>query len=156
MTELRDAAPITFDFDAAAQVARQFTETASFLRSQVPHRNALASRARVQWRGTFEVQFGERMNTCGVDAHRLADAMDLAASQVEELARLAREEQERRTAAREWKEAHDAWEREQANDNVFENLGDVAFGSGEPAPPNLEPTPPPTIPIEAPRPTGPR
>lgn len=154
MGELRDAEPIHFDFEAAVQLVLEFGQTAGLLRSQIGHRDGLARGAREEWRGAYEVRFGVRMSVCATDASRLADAMELAARQVEELARLAGEEQQRRAVAREWKEAHDAWEREQANDNVFEDIGDFAFGTGEPLPPELTPIEPPTIPLEAPVPGG--
>lgn len=152
MGELRDAEPIHFDFEAARQLALEFGNTAGLLRAQIGHRNGLAAGAREEWRGAYEVQFGVRMGVCATDASRLADAMELAAREVQELARLAQEEQQRRAVAREWKERHDAWEREQSNDNIFEDIGDSVFGTGEPIPPELTPTAPPTIPLEAPAP----
>jgi hypothetical protein len=41
------------------------------------------------------------MRVCSTDAERLAAAMDKGAAEVKEIVRLAREEQARRTAARE-------------------------------------------------------
>jgi hypothetical protein len=62
------------------------------------------------------------MDTCTNDASRLSAAMEKAAHQVDELARLAREEQERREKAREWK-------RERDNEGFLDQVGDF-FGSG--------------------------
>ncbi|HEV7805725.1 MAG TPA: hypothetical protein VGO80_07905 [Solirubrobacteraceae bacterium] len=149
MPELTNAEPITFDFDAADGLAAQLRATASFLRAQAPHRNGLADAARTDWRGAYEVKFGERMQVCTRDAQRLADAMIRAADQVKELARLAREEQDRRTQAAEWKVEHDAWEREQADRNLGERIVDL-FGDDEPEPPTGTPADPPHFPITAP------
>ena len=99
-------------------------------------------------------RFDDRMSVCRTDAARLATALDDAARQVDELARLAREEQDRRTAARAWKVEHDAWEREQSNDGLFENTWDAVAGDDEPRPPNLTPHPPPTIPVATPAPAA--
>src|SRR5436189_3352971 len=113
---LRDAEPITFDFEAARPLATRLRATADLLRSQVGQRDGLAAGARREWRGVYAGKFDDRMSVCRTDAGRLAIALDDAARQVDELARLAREEQDRRTAARAWKVRHDAWEREQSND----------------------------------------
>ena len=144
MAEIRDADPITFDFEAAERLAWEFRKAADLLNEHAPYRNGLATTARREWRGVFDVQFGARMIIYTADGHRLADAMDVAADQVDELARLAREEQDRRTVARQWKEDHDAWEREQENDGFFENFVD-GFSSDEPVEPELTPTDPPRI-----------
>jgi len=154
MTELRDAEPIVFDFGAAEQLISAFDAAAERLRSQVPRRNGLARHARAEWRGAYAEKFDARMEVCVRDAERLADAMDTASSQVRELARLAREEQARRAAAREWKARHDAWEREQRSRSLFDQGVDLIMGDDEPKPPNLVPARPPTIPIAAPAPQG--
>jgi uncharacterized protein YukE len=150
MGELTNAEPIVFDQGAATALAARFRTTASELRSQVPHRNSLASAARVDWKGVYERKFGARMEVFGTDAGRLADAMEEAAGQVDELARLAKEEQDRRTAARAWKVEHDKWQKEQDDRSLLDKGLDLLGGDGEPKPPNLTPTEPPRIPIPAP------
>jgi uncharacterized protein YukE len=150
MAELRDADPITFDAGAAQRLEAQLRATAGVLRSQIAHRNSLANAARKDWRGSYEVKFGARMTVCAADAERLAQAMDKAAGQVHELARLAKEEQDRRTKARAWKVEHDKWEREQENKSLLDQGHDLLFGDGEPEPPPLTPTDPPTLPVAAP------
>jgi uncharacterized protein YukE len=154
MTALRDAEPITFDFQAAADLAARFRASAECLRSQVGQRDRLADHARHDWRGVYAGKFDTRMQVCAGDANRLAAALDEAARQVDELARLAREEQARRAAAREWKVRHDAWQRKKDDENFLERGWDGLFGDDEPKPPDLVPTQPPRLPIApaAPRP----
>jgi hypothetical protein len=152
MDELHDAEPITFDEAAAERLATRLKASASDLRSQLPHRNRLADAARAQWRGAYEVKFGARMGVCARDFERIAAALDKAAGQVEELARLAGEEQARRTKAREWKARHDEWQREQDSRNLIEKGLDLLGGDDEPKPPDLTPTDPPRLPVAAPAP----
>lgn len=153
MAELRDAEPIRFDFGAADRLAAQCRATAVDLRSEVSHRNVLADGARKDWRGAYEVRFGERMKVFARDAERIAVAMEKAAGQVVELARLAREEQDRRTKAREWKRQHDEWQRKKDQQSIAEDIVDWATGNDDgPEPPNLTPARPPDLPVEAPSP----
>ena len=155
MTELHDAEPIIFDPAAAVRLAVRFRATASVLRAQIPHRRAIATTAREEWRGAYATKFEQRMNVCASDAERLAEAMDTAAAQVDELARLAQEEQDRRTAAREWKVRHDKWQQHQDNRGVLGSVGDFfTGGEDEPEPPDLTPTATPNALITAPAQTG--
>ena len=152
MSELRDAEPIVFDFGAAERLIAQFRAAASELRAQISQRNGLAGHARAAWRGAYEVKFEDRMRVCARDAERLAAAMDTAANEVQELTRLAHDEQNRRTAARAWKVRHDAWQHDQDHRSLWDKGVDTVFGDDEPKPPNLTPARPPTIPIAAPPP----
>lgn len=156
MTELKGAEPITFDFHAAERLAARFTATAELLRAQIPRRFGLARVARNDWRGIYEEKFVQRMQVCAQDAERLAAAMDKAAAQVNELARLAKEERDRRAKAREWKRRHDEWKRRQAQKDWLDHGVDVFRGDGEPIPPQLTPTAPPALPpLTAPTPGKP-
>jgi len=151
MGELRDAEPIRFDFDAAALLCTRLRANAELLRTQVTHRNGLADGARRDWCGAYEMKFGARMLVCATDAERLAHAMDTAVTQVEELERLARQEQDRRTAARAWKVEHDAWQREQDEQNALQDFGDwLGGGDDGPEPPDLTPAEEPGLPIVSP------
>jgi uncharacterized protein YukE len=153
--ELHDADPITFDPDAADDLAAKLTATAKLLREQVPQRNALATAARTEWKGAYEVKFGARMDVCATDAGLLADALDKAAKQVGDLATRAKNEQDRRTKARAWKVEHDAWKRRQAQKSTIDHIGDFLTGnSGEPEPdqPNMKPDDEPKLPVAAPAP----
>jgi uncharacterized protein YukE len=154
MAELRDAEPIVFNFGAAEGLIAQFRATADGLRSQISRRNGLAGHARAEWRGAYAGKFDARMRVCSRDAERLAAAMEAAAAQVQELSRLAREEQDRRAMARDWKQRHDKWQHYQDHRGLFDQGVDFVFGNDEPKPPNLTPTRPPTIPIAAPTPQG--
>jgi uncharacterized protein YukE len=156
MAELKDAEPITFDFGAAERLAAQFRATANLLLTQVSHRTQLADAARKDWRGAYEVRFGENMQICGQDAELLAFAMRDAAAQVDELARLAKAESDRRAAAREWKVRHDKWKHKHDHESGLHKAWDASFGdSHEPKPPNLKPVDPPSSVITVPTP-GPR
>ena len=82
------------------------------------------------------------MEICSTDAGRLSSAMVLAANQVDELARLAREEQDRREKARQW-------QREQENEDFLDQVGDFIFGEDD-LPPVGDPVTPPTYTSPAP------
>jgi uncharacterized protein YukE len=152
MGELKDAEPITFDAGAADDLAAKFTATATLLRTQVAQRRSLATAARTDWKGSYEVKFGARMDVCETDAGKLADALDVAAKEVKELARLAKEEQDRRTKARAWKHEHDAWQRQHDAKSGLEQGVDSLFHLDDaPKPPPLDPHPEPQIPIAAPQ-----
>jgi uncharacterized protein YukE len=125
---------VPFDWGAAERLAAELRSAAGTLDSQVSSRNAYAHGALEEWRGVFAREFTGRMRTCSSDAGRLSSAMTLAARQVDELARLAREEQSRREAARAWKRRHDSR-------SMFEKVGDFLTGDEEqpPIPPPVQP-----------------
>ncbi len=125
---------VPFDWAAAERLAAELRSTASTLSSQIPSRNSFAHGALEEWRGVFSREFAGRMRTCSGDATRLSSAMEVAANQVDELARLAREEQDRREAAREWK-------REQDNEGILEKVGEFFTGDDDkpPVPPPVQP-----------------
>lgn len=137
---------VPFDWAGAERLASELRAAASTLDGQIPDRNSYASDARVDWRGVYSQRFGTRMSTCTTYAGRLSAAMELAANQVDELARLAREEQDRRETAREWK-------RQQDNEGFLENLGDSIFGEDD-LPPISPPVQPPTYTAEPHMPPG--
>ena len=82
------------------------------------------------------------MRLCTGDAQRLAAALREAADQVDELARLAREEQDRREKARQW-------QREQEDEDFLDQVGDFIFGEDD-LPPVPDPVTPPTYTSPAP------
>jgi uncharacterized protein YukE len=125
---------VPFDWAGAERLAAELRSAASTLSSQVSSRNSYAHGALEEWRGVFAREFTGRMQTCSSDAGRLSSAMQLAARQVDELARLAREEQRRREAARAWKRHHDSR-------SIFEKVGDFLTGDEEqpPIPPPVQP-----------------
>src|SRR5919112_5906835 len=97
---------VEFDWGVADALVAQLTARAALLRAQGDKRNPLAAKARTDWRGVYEAKFGERMKVCLTDAGDLAKAMEKAAKQVKELAKLAREEQERRNLAKQYVQDH--------------------------------------------------
>jgi len=108
---------VPFDWDGADALVAKFRSTASRLDGQVPRREADAEDAREEWRGVYADRFGGRVRICTGDARGIAGAMETAAHQLEELARLAREEQNRRLKGR-------AWEEDQRNKSLFEKATD--------------------------------
>ncbi len=95
----------------AGELAAEPRSTAGVLEYQIGERRRLGAGARAQWEGVFAEQYDGRTNICTGDAQRFADGMRRAADQLEELARLAREVQQRRERAREWVAAqqHEGW-----------------------------------------------
>jgi hypothetical protein len=83
-----------------------------------------ARAAEQERRGVYAGKFTGRMTICANDAHRVAAAMRDAADKLDELAVLAREEQDRRELARAWKVEHDAWQRREDDKGMFESFTD--------------------------------
>lgn len=134
--------PVEFDWEAATRLAAALRGTATLLEAQIPSRNAFAQSAREDWRGTSAEKFDGRMSVCVGDARRFAKALADTALKVDELARLAREEQHRRDLAKEWKRKHDEWQRRRDERDGWEKLGDFVTedigwaDSDEPLPPD--------------------
>jgi uncharacterized protein YukE len=136
------AEDVPFDWPAADRLAAELRGTADTCEGQIGRRGTLAHHAAAQWRGVYAGQFAGRMRTCTGDAHRLAAALRQAADQLDELARLAREEQDRREKARQW-------QREQDDESVLDKIGDFIFGEDD-LPPIPDPVTPPTFTTTAP------
>jgi uncharacterized protein YukE len=133
---------VPFAFAAAADLAAELRASATACETQVPRRTAVAGTAEAEWRGRYAREFAGRMRICTTDAQRLATAMRDAANQVDELARLAREEQNRREQAREW-------QRRQDEESVLDKIGDFVFGEDD-LPPIPDPVTPPSFTTPAP------
>jgi uncharacterized protein YukE len=143
MVDLRGIAEdVPFDWSAATRLAAQLRATATASEGQIPRRTALAGRAATEWRGRYAREFAGRMGVCTGDAQRLATALRQAADQVDELSRLAREEQDRREKAR-------AWQRQQEEESLLEDVGDFLFGEDD-LPPIPDPVTPPRFTSPAP------
>ena len=136
------AEDVPFAWSAATRLAAELRAAATTCEGQMSRRTAIAGQAATQWRGLYARQFADRMRICTGDAQRLATALRQAANQVDELARLAREEQDRREKAR-------AWQREQDDESVLEKVGDFLFGEDD-LPPIPDPVTPPTFTSTAP------
>ncbi|MEA2233925.1 MAG: hypothetical protein QOD83_3741 [Solirubrobacteraceae bacterium] len=133
--------PVPFNWEVADALVARLNAGAGLLRAQRSRRTELAGKARTDWRGVYEGKFGARMTVCVTDAGRLADAMELAAKQVQELAQLAREEQQRREVAKQYERDLKAWQERRDNRNPLEVGFDgvtEAFGAddGKPRPPD--------------------
>jgi uncharacterized protein YukE len=143
MVDLRGIAEdVPFAWSAATRLAAELRAAATTCEAQIPRRNTIAGQAATEWRGLYARQFADRMRICTGDAQRLATALRQAADQVDELARLAREEQDRREKARQW-------QREQDDEGVLEKVGDFIFGEDD-LPPIPDPVTPPTFTTTAP------
>lgn len=127
---------VRFDFEAADRLAVRFRSTAQQLESQIGWRNALAGVARQEWRGRYAEGFDVRMGLCTDGARALAQSMRNAAATVDELVRLAHEEQSRRIQARQWFE-------DQKSSNPLTWLWDrfEDWWSGPDVPAHLQPGP---------------
>lgn len=135
MPELRgNTEDVRFDFAAADRLVARFRLTAEKVENQGGLRRRLADVAETDWKGPYGDQFKGRMNTCLDDGVALAQTLRRAADMVRDLAEEAEEEQQRRTAARQW-----------IVDNNGSNLAEKAVDwvddkiFGEDVPPYLQP-----------------
>ncbi|GAA2710700.1 MULTISPECIES: WXG100-like domain-containing protein [Actinoplanes] len=143
MVDLRGISEdVPYDREAADRLAGQLRAAADACDGQIPRRTTIASHAAQEWRGVYARQFGTRMDICTGDARRLATAMRQAAQQVDELSRLAAEEQSRREKAR-------AWQQQQEDEGVLDKIGDFFFGEDD-LPPIPDPVTPPRFTSPAP------
>lgn len=133
---------VRFDWDKASELATELRSTANVLEYQVGERGRIHDTPRTHWRGTYGDEFDGRVSTCTGDASRLLGSMREAARQLDEMARLAREEQDRRVAAREWVRNND-------DGGFLDSVHDFFMGEDD-VPPPPPPVAPPTIGIEAP------
>lgn len=125
---------VRFNWTAADNLVAELRSTARVLDNQVGERKHIAVGARAQWKGSYGQQFDGRLNICTGDAQNFVNKMREAANDLEELARLARQEQKRRDNAREWV-------RQQEDKNFLERGLDAAsdFLFGEDMPPGIAP-----------------
>jgi transposase len=147
--------PVPFAWDEASKLKQELLQAADELEGQIGARRADGREALEEWRGAYAREFEhEHMATTTGDAQRIAAALRDCAELLHGLANLARKEEERRQALREWQTAHDAWEREQASHDgilgAVKDIGDFFTGDDEPKPPDLEPITPKPINVHAP------
>jgi hypothetical protein len=133
---------VQFNWTKASDLASELRSTANVLEYQVGERDRIKATPLEHWRGVYGEQFEGRVGTCTADAAKFVTSMRDAATRLDEMARLAREEQERREAAREWVANND-------DGGFWDGLGDLVFGEDD-QPPPPPPVDPPTIGIEAP------
>jgi uncharacterized protein YukE len=137
---------VKFAWGPAAALSAQLRRAARTLDDSIPRIAAAALHAKQDWRGAYARRFDDHMTKCTTDARRFAAAMEDAAATLDELADLARKEQQRREIARAWKVRHDEWEKHHGG--IVNTLKDLATGDGdpEPKPPDLpEITPHPRV-----------
>lgn len=134
MSDLHGNEPLKFSFFAADQVASTARAAARAVEGQVGSRASHVSTAQQDFQGFFAELFATNADTAARGGRDLVTALDEVASLADELQELAKKENERRRAAREWHE------RQEARD-VLDHVHDALFG-GE-APPNLTPDAPP-------------
>ncbi|MGH3566616.1 MAG: hypothetical protein ACRDRH_11415 [Pseudonocardia sp.] len=129
---------VKFNWNAAAALVAEFRSTANMLSQQIGVRKQIGAGARKQWEGSYAGQFDGRTNICTGDAHRFVVSMRKAADDLEELARLARQEQQRRVVAREWvaQQERKNWFERNVVDPVKEIFGEADL---PPPPPRVEP-----------------
>jgi hypothetical protein len=147
---------VPFAWDAASRLKHSFLRAASELEDQIPRRNAYAAHVMRDWCGRYAEEFeGEHMAVTARDAHRIAAECRRCAAMLEQLAQLAREEQQRRELARAWEAEHEAWEREQASHHgiagAIADVRDGLLGDDEPKPPDLPEIRPHPLVSDAPR-----
>jgi len=129
---------VKFAWAEASRLKHSFVRAAAELEQQAAERAGYAEGARKEWRGRYAREFtNEHMMYTIRDVKAIAQTCRDCASMLEQLAQLAREENERRALARQWKSDHDKWQREQADDDALDDLGDLLGGDDEPKPPNL-------------------
>jgi uncharacterized protein YukE len=133
---------VRFGWAEATALAAELRAAAGELDGQIGERHAIKSPAREEWRGKYAQEFDGRVEVCTGDAGRLAEALREAADGLDELARLAREEQDRREYAREW-------EANNSDGGFLDAAGDFLFGEDD-LPPPPPPVEPPRIPIAEP------
>jgi uncharacterized protein YukE len=133
---------VRFDWAAAQRLSAELRAAATACDGQIPRRTGFAREAQQEWRGVFAQQFTGRMQVCAADARRLAEAMRTAATRVDELARLAREEQNRREQARAWQQQHD-------HRSTLQKVEDFFTGDDD-LPPVPDPVQPPSWVVSAP------
>lgn len=141
---------VDFPWGLATRLSAELRGAASQLDGQIPRRNSMATHAKEDWRGAYSRKFDGHMKICTSDAAKISTALEEAAATLDELAQLAREEQERRDTAQAWKVKHDAWKQEQSNDGLLENAWDGVAGDDEPKMPDLPVKTPPTRTIPSP------
>ncbi len=136
---------VELDQAAADDLAGSLRSLATLLETQNTDREDIRATARAAWEGRFGDEFDHRVGLSRTDATGFVTVLREAAGGLDELARLAAEEQARREAAREWVAAQD-------QGRGWGPLGDVVdWGHdqlfGEDAPPPPPPVEPPAIPI---------
>ncbi|HMG40030.1 MAG TPA: DUF6531 domain-containing protein, partial [Acidimicrobiales bacterium] len=146
---------VQFDWLAASDLSAELRATAVVLETQLGDRDVARRDARLWWQGRYGDEFDQRVASCVADAGRFVLSLRDAADRLDELARLARQEQDRRTQAREWEASQD----DGGGGGLMGTINDAVdtvddFLTGEDdLPPPPPPVEPPLIPLYDPGPT---
>lgn len=127
---------VPFAWGPAGSLSAQLRRSARQLDNRVPRLESAAQHAKVDFRGAYARKFDRHMNKCTSDAAKISAALEEAAEMLDQLSKMASEEQERRKVAREWKKKHDEWERNR-DGGPLQILKDLD-GTEEPKPPDLQ------------------
>ncbi len=92
--------PVPFNQAAADSLVGELLATARVLGRDISDREQFSRRARQSWEGPHAQQFDGRNRICAGDARRFETALRAAVQAIEQLARLATEEERRRAAVR--------------------------------------------------------
>ena len=128
---------VPFDWDGADTLITAFEQMAQEISDQRSVRLTAGGQALDQWEGQAVPPFVQRQDAGDADAGELATQLRDAAEDVRALVRAAREEQARRVAAREWVTAY---ERNEAEESLWNNVTDF-FGGEDFEPPPMPPPP---------------
>ena len=130
---------VPFDWGGATALIAALEAMATAVEDQRATRSEAAAGALVDWQGQAVGLFVDRLGVGDGDAVELAAALRDAAEDVRALERAAREEQERREAARTWRDAYEENERDESAWNKFTDwVGGEDF--------EMPPMPPPPTP----------
>ncbi|MDR0991132.1 MAG: DUF6531 domain-containing protein [Propionibacteriaceae bacterium] len=139
------AEDVRFNHEAATTLATACRNAASTLDQQAGSRASLVTAALTEFRGYFAELFTDNADIERSDRGEVAQALRAVATAVEALAREATSEQERRQAARAWKQRRD--ER-----NALDHIHDFFMGEEEPPRgPAPQPVENPSQPVTRPR-----
>ncbi|WP_159613729.1 DUF6531 domain-containing protein [Glutamicibacter sp. JC586] len=100
---------LTFNFSTAETVAGKFRSAAQSVRDQHSQRNSLVTTGSEDFKGGFADGFKFNAETASSDATELATQLDNVAAAADDLARQAKEENDRRRVAREYFERKESW-----------------------------------------------
>ncbi len=99
---------VEFNFTHAESLKTAFTNAADTLDNQVTSRASLVTTANKDFKGYFQTVFDDNATTAAADATDLTTALRNAADLVNQLIEQAREENERRRIAREFRAEQDS------------------------------------------------
>lgn len=119
---------VRFAHAEAARLSASLRSAARLLDAQRAPRASWERAASADFRGRYAEVFARGARTAAADGAEIADALRDAADKLDELDRLAREEQARREQARAWQRKHDAR-------GLLDKAHDAVFGDDSPPPP---------------------